>query len=845
MKSGLINLFDAISGKITIVEWLDSSTFDELIELDVANDRYRILCHVDDKYADAPLEASFTDLYRFVIDNLVHPDDAEEFKRFMHPATLLERLANAAPEGVLANQMRFKTESGDWRWVELCLVGGACHGLPPGIVRYYMFDVQTKHDRIATSNASATETQSNRDSRTGLLRDHAFFERAERLLSEVNAPKWIVIAIDIDHFSLFNDWYGRATGDLLLERLGQELAKAEKGSGGLAGYLGQDDFCLIAPYDMERTSYLYDKLSNLIGELADTIGFKPAFGISVADGHTSVLDLFDQAKRALDYARADYRTDICLYDPSMREKDSNEYRVLLDFQRGLQENEFIFYLQPQCRISSKHIVGAEALARWRKPDGTIVPPDEFVPILEKHGFITDLDCYIWDLVCAQMREWLDGGHAAVPVSVNVSQNDFYTIDVAEHFAQLVESYSIPPSMLKVEITESAFADGATSVSETIARLRDMGFTVMMDDFGSGYSSLNRLSNLNVDAIKLDAAFMRMDGDSRRKGIRIVESIIGMAKTMGMPIICEGVETAEQIEFLESLGCRYIQGFYFYKPMSVPDFKALIGDGSIIDDQGFVVKTNEQLQIRAFLDENVYSDAMLNSILGPVAYYVWKDDNIDIVRFNEQFYEAVNVPDFENRLRGVQTFVPEPEVPKLFDLFRRASLDNLNGASDVIGFFSRGGELARFMMRVYYLGESAEGKRFYGSVRDVTDLAELQVQMKLLSYRLPMTIAFMRQLGSTWRANVVVHGLAEEMGLDQKQLQRELDDRSFLARMDQGEYRIFEEGAREAIAAKADFFSSIDIKDDSGAAKRYRLEADLVEDDIGDASYILKLTVLDG
>lgn len=844
MKPTMLDLFEAIGDAFPIADWLSYSAYDELIEIDLSIGRYRILDFVDYKDAHAASEGDFSELVQFTLDNLILPEDSESYLRFVDPKTLLERTSHSKVPGVLIGDFRFKIRTGEWRWVQLCLLSGVEHGFGDNIVRMFTFDVQVQKDR---SSALQPGLQSKstllRDEKTGLLWDRSFFLEANKRLSEVDQTEWCAIAIDMDHFSLFNDWYGRDKGDLLLARLGEELGVAENRLGGVAGYLGQDDFCFIAPYHPDKISNLYNRLSGLITELTSAIGFKPIFGVCVLDDKTPFLDQFDHAKLALDYARTDYKTDIYLYEPSMQEKDEREYRILLDFQRALNENEFIIYLQPQCRISSGKIIGVEALVRWLKPNGEIVPPVDFIPVLEKHGFITDLDCYVWEMVCKNLRVWIDSGHQPIPASVNVSQDDFYNIDVADFFEQLIAEYNVPPSLLKIEITESAFADNSTALSDTIKRLRDAGFTVLMDDFGSGYSSLNRLGNLNVDVIKLDAAFFRMDETGKRKGIRIVESIVNMAKTMALPIICEGVETKEQIEFLDSLGCRYVQGFYYYRPMSVNDFETLIGDGVELDDRGLVMKQNEQIRIREFLDQNVYSDAMLNSILGPVAFYLWNGDNVDIIRFNEQFYEAVGIPDFAERLDGIQQFVPENDRPKFIKLFERATIDQLNGASDIVGFYKSDGTLSRFMLRMYYLGENEEGKRFYGSARDVTEITDLQTELALLSDRLSTSIVFMRWLKDRWAFKVIIHGLADEMGLSREDFQQELDDGRFLERIDKKDFDGLYQAVKKSIHADTDFLKTITLSCGDGNDALFKLEAGRMKDSTGDASYIITINPL--
>ena len=843
MRSSLFKMLDAINGRSSIAEWIDSAPRSELVEIDLAADRYRTTNNIKDKFVSAPEEGAFTELYQTTLDELIHPDDYDEYRRFMDPATLAERINDPETNGVLAHNLRFKVGVGNWRWVELCLVGGEPQGFDRNIVKFYTFDTATMSNNLGEGALEAPSPSVDLcERKTGLLWERPFFDQAQALLAEIDTMQWSVIAIDLDHFSLFNDWYGRETGDLLIAQVGKELQLATHAAGGLAGYLGRDDFCLVAPHNEERLNYLYDRLSAIVDEHATASGFKPVFGVSIADKRISFLDLYDQARMALDYARGDFKTDIVLYEPAMRERDEREYRVLLDFQRGLREQEFVVYLQPQCRISTRKIVGAEALARWVRPDGSIVPPNDFVPILEKHGFVTDLDCYIWERVCAKMHAWIESGHAATPVSMNVSQNDFYAIDVPAHFAHLVEKHQIDPSLVKIEITESAFGEEASLIEEDIKRLREMGFLVLMDDFGSGYSSLNRLSSLNVDAIKLDAEFLNLEDETRRKGVRIVESVVSMAKTMALPIICEGVETKEQIDFLDSLGCRYIQGFYYYRPMTTDDFEALVSDAGMLDEAGFAVKTNDQLQIREFLDQNVYSDAMLNTILGPVAFYLWHDEAVDIIRFNEQFYEAIGpASDLDDRLHDAQRFVPDDERARFFDLFKRATQDQLNGATDVVGFFRADGTLARFVMRVYYLGESEEGKRFYGSVRDITEIVDRDTQLKLLSEHLPMTIVFMRRIQGRWRMRVIVHGLSEEMGIGWEQFERELNEGSFRNRIVKADAKLVEKSLQDSLDSGKGFSVPFGLEAGQGNAGGFWLVADRVQDKAGLASFVMKVT----
>ena len=446
-----------------------------------------------------------------------------------------------------------------------------------------------------------------RNEMTGLLKKRSFISEAERLLQTQDDKNWCLVSIDIENFKLFNEWYGHNEGDLLMVQIGAALLQAGERTGGTAGYFGQDDFCLLAPFDMELIGTLYDDIASLVSSRGGNVGFLPAFGVCKVEKGYPTLDLLDRSFLAAQVAKSGYRNRVRIFEKSMYLRTDEEYHVITKFFQALSQHEVVFYLQPQCRASSGKIVGAEALARWIKPDGTVIPPDEFIPILEKRGLISDLDMYIGEEVCRWQRGWIDSGHTPLPVSINVSVADILYTDLPKYFENLTDRYSLERKLIKIEITESSYISNTTLVRDTVHSLREKGFTVLMDDFGSGYSTLNMLKNLNIDIIKLDAQFLRMDESNEERSIRILESVTNMTKTIGVPIIAEGVETEKQKDFLLDLGCRYIQGYYFYKPMPAADYERLITNPELIDTSGIRFKSNQQFRLRELLDNNIYSD----------------------------------------------------------------------------------------------------------------------------------------------------------------------------------------------------------------------------------------------
>lgn len=255
-----------------------------------------------------------------------------------------------------------------------------------------------------------------------------------------------------------------------------------------------------------------------------------------------------------------------------------------DINQAFDNNEFCFYLQPKCNAETGAIVGAEALARWNHPEYGLVSPGEFIPLLERESMVTRFDLFIWRSVCEMLSRWDGEGRNLVPVSVNVSMTDIEAIDVARVLGDLLDRFSIDARLLQVEITESAIAHNMDVVEETIRDLHARGIAVLMDDFGSAYSSLNMLKDINVDAIKLDMKFVDLNADNAAKGLKIIESVIDMAYQLRLSIIAEGAQTAEQVSKLRELGCMYIQGYYFYRPLTVGKMEDLLEHRP--DDQHF-------------------------------------------------------------------------------------------------------------------------------------------------------------------------------------------------------------------------------------------------------------------
>ena len=261
-----------------------------------------------------------------------------------------------------------------------------------------------------------------------------------------------------------------------------------------------------------------------------------------------------------------------------------------EIDRAFDNNEFCFYLQPKCNVATGAIVGAEALVRWNHPKYGVVSPGRFVPMLEQAGQISRLDVFVWRSVVRMLARWEREGRNLVPISVNVSMVDIDQMDVADTLTGLLNEYDVDARLLQAEITESAVARNLSKVESTIRKLHADNIAVLMDDFGSAYSSLNMLKDINVDVIKLDMKFIDLDEDNASKGLKIVESVVNMARKLRLLVIAEGAQTKQQVDQLLSVGCRYIQGYYFHEPLPVGRMEKLLAERP--DDRHFWDMSND-------------------------------------------------------------------------------------------------------------------------------------------------------------------------------------------------------------------------------------------------------------
>ena len=410
------------------------------------------------------------------------------------------------------------------------------------------------------------------DKLTGLYNSDYFCDRVEEILKENPDTDYYILCSDVQDFKLINDSFGKVVGDKVLNSIAWKLReKISKST--LYCRLSGDKFCILTEKD-KFDEELFKSIAKEVS-MSDGIHYPINMQIGVyyiEDRKLSPSMMIDRAGMAISKNKEDYQNKIFYYDDKIRELKYWEQRLSGELDNALLDNQLMVYLQAQCD-SEGIVIGAEALVRWIHPSEGLMPPYRFIPLFEKNGLISKVDLFVWEEAAKLLRKWREEGKGEYYISVNISPADFYFLDIYKELVRIVEKYVIDPKRLKLEITETVIMKDVESRLMIVEKLRDYGFTVEMDDFGSGYSSLNMLKDISVDVLKLDMGFLYKTKDEE-KSRKIIGMIVQLSKALEMPVICEGVETQSQFEFLRNIKCDYFQGYLFAKPVSVKEFEEI-------------------------------------------------------------------------------------------------------------------------------------------------------------------------------------------------------------------------------------------------------------------------------
>ncbi len=443
------------------------------------------------------------------------------------------------------------------------------------LIFIYVYFEHLKEKNRLIDEANTLRYMAEHDDLTGLVLRRVFCDKVKSLIYSTSLVDYMLVVLDIEKFKAINDKYGRTRGDELLKYMAVGIRNYAEKVRGYSTRLFADYFAICAPYSKSSVEQLINYLNRHAAYSGLPFDIYLTFGIyRIYDRDESVDSMIERASIAEKAVKERYLSRFGEYDDKLRSEMLYEQWVTGIMKTALEEKEFKLYVQPQYDYNGDCIGSGEALVRWHRPDGGRISPSVFIPLFEKNGFVTKIDCFIWEEAIKLVSEMLHSGNNYVPLSVNISRTDFDKDDIKEEILDLIEKYEVPIELIRLEITESAYITDGNRILNKVKEFSDAGFTVEIDDFGSGYSSLNVLRDMPADVLKTDLKFLYgYQEDS--SGSVILKHVMAMSSELGMSVVAEGVETKEQADFLHEVGCNIMQGYYYSKPIPSEKFKELV------------------------------------------------------------------------------------------------------------------------------------------------------------------------------------------------------------------------------------------------------------------------------
>ena len=587
---------------------------------------------------------------------------------------------------------------------------------------------------IARSEVSAAEQMRRmacHDQLTGIYnRDH-FMEKTEAMIRRNADKQFVFVYFNVDRFQLIKTFYGAREAESLIKYLAHILKRFSQTYDPFSyGRMESDVFCFCMEYDPDELERMIHKAKSLLEEYGSDYDIEPNFGLYVVkDNGMPAEVMYSNASVAAKEGAGNYLEYFTYYTDEMDAKLKKEQEILNDMHRALENKEFRVYLQPKYNIHTNAIAGAEALVRWIHPEKGMISPGDFIPVFENNGFITNLDYYMWEETCRLLRNWIDEGLNPLPISVNVSRVDIYNSRLAESIVQLVDKYRLPHELLEFEITESAYAFNPMILIKLVNDLHENGFNILMDDFGNGYSSLSILKDIEVDILKLDMLFLATSQDTGR-GENILASVIRMAKWLKIPVIVEGVETASQVNFLKSVGCDYVQGYYYARPMPVEEYKALRRKAEGFDGN-LGNYDNDDFDVDSLFQSNPQMKVLFGDMLQALAIFEFDGENMEFVRINEDYYDLFGSDDPAIRMGNPLEIVDGQYRDVVMNSFRIAVKTHGTAECDFVRYTAAGASIW-VNLKLRYLKQIGNKHLLLGLLDDVS--AQKRIDFELTKYR---------------------------------------------------------------------------------------------------------------
>lgn len=608
-------------------------------------------------------------------------------------------------------------------------------------------------ERSQYSVLSELKYRNNFDMLTGIYNKERFFEKTQEMIY-LHEETFVFIRFDINRFKIFNSFFGKKEGDKLIKFMANRLLSyVESHDICIAGRIEADVFGLCMPNNPEIIQESFVQIKKALNSYNENYDISPVFGLYIINDKDMAMDqIYSNATLAAKKSKGNSLQYFTYYSDELENEILREQNIANEMNSALEKGQFIIYLQPKYNLKIEKIEGAEALVRWNHPEKGLQSPADFIPIFERNGFITKLDFYVWEEVCKLLRKWTDEGKKVFPISVNISRVNIYNPQFVSQLIGLVEKYKLSPKLLELELTETTYMDNPDAMIDAIEHLQEYGFRILMDDFGSGYSSLNVLKDLEIDVIKIDMKFFELSKNEGRAE-SIIIAIIRMAKWLKLPIVAEGVETREQVDFLKTLGCEFVQGYYFSRPVPVEEYLFLIEHEKEYLD--WVKVEGDYVAITSTkLSDNLVSERFIGSMFDGTCVFEWNavTGQIELIKADDGFFN----------LTGLQS----------------VSMDQKN--YDLSFFESSGLELLNEMIKKTLISHEMEIGFFYSDAKDGRRVS-LEVRIKIAATREQdhmFYVTFFNITDYNNRENKLKIDIQElETLLDEQRLESEKDESS--------------------------------------------------------------------
>lgn len=553
-------------------------------------------------------------------------------------------------------------------------------------------------------------------------------------LDSVKQGAYSFVYFDILHFKAINDIFTPVQGDKFLEYMQNSIRQIFP-STSLLHRFGSDRFILFTNCNKVEIEKLIKKYLKRIADYKLSYEIVSNIGIYITNRADITVDgMIDRAIIAHSFIKGSYSKKYNFYETSQRMQLLGEQEITGRMAEALASREFVVYFQPQFDHSNGSLVGAEALVRWIHPKRGLIPPNVFIPVFEKNGFITKLDFYVFEETCKFIKQCEEKNIPIVPISINICRNDIYQEGFVESLEQIREKYQVPVKLLRIEITEYAVVDGIKKVNEIISKLHSCGYIVEMDDFGSAYSSLNALKNINLDILKLDMKFLSDDGNNQN-GAVILSSVVRMAKWLGFPVIAEGVEQKKQADYLLSIGCSYIQGYFYAKPMPADEFEKLLTSTSQGSTKPSMFVINS-MKAGDFWNPDSLETLIFSNYVGGAAILDYRKGKVEVLRLNRKYIQEIDQSLTEKKVLQTEltSTLDEENKQKFIDMLERAIVSDQEEECETWRLYEKNKNPICIRSTVRLIGKSVDSYLFYVMIRNITT-EKLAIQEMLHRERL--------------------------------------------------------------------------------------------------------------